>query len=78
MPTSQPKQHFAIGLPVRVRMKAVPAGWPEYEKFEDFDDNDYHRYWPIKSVCETNLRPGELPTFEVGGWYWYGTDLEQA
>lgn len=66
--------HFAIGLPVRIRDRAVPAGWSTASmgRFADgmnWDKSDYQRTFQIQSVAEDN-------TFEVGGWYWKPTDLE--
>lgn len=66
--------HFAIGLPVRVRKGAKPAGWGD-ESFNGvhWDQTDYERSFQITSVSDTGT---ERSTFEVAGWHFYAEDIE--
>jgi hypothetical protein len=73
--TVQKPPHFAIGLPVRIRDRATPAGWhtASMGRFADgtnWDKSDYQRTFQIQSVDDATN------TFEVGGWWWNPTDLE--
>lgn len=71
-----PPPHFAVGLPIKIREGARPAGWQVGEKFagtHHWTRDDYTRTFVVQSVHDSGT---ERSTFEVAGWFWYPEDLE--
>lgn len=66
--TPEPRTHFALGLPIKIRQGAVPAGWKDDDFADYWYEEDYERTFTIKDV-------GSDGTFEVMGWFWEPTDL---
>jgi hypothetical protein len=74
MSSTQPRQHFAIGLVATVRTGAKPVGWGDEPYPDTFVYGSRRQITDVAPTEEGN----PLGSFEVAGWYWAPEDLEIA